>query len=188
MVSKALSNRFALIGNLMLIMILIQVANSVLNGTLGYWGIHPRQWPLVYHIFTGPFIHGNWSHLANNLFGLALFGFVISMTSIRYFVSASIFIITVTGLLVFLFARDAVHIGASGWVFGLWALAIAAAVFDRNLKNIVIAFTVVVLYGGMIYGVLPQNNGISFESHLFGALSGVLFAALSAKKRIAHVR
>lgn len=89
-----------------------------------------------------------------------------------------------------MFARTASHIGASGWVFGLWSLSIAMAVFDRSLKNIVIALIVVFLYGGMIYGVLPGDPRISFEAHIFGAIAGVLcafFYRLITSKRQAQV-
>ncbi len=85
--------------------------------------------------------------------------------------------------MVWLFARPAIHIGASGWIFGLWSLTIAMAWFDRRFINIVIAVFVIFFYGGMFYGVLPGRPGVSFESHLFGAVAGVICALLMAKTR-----
>jgi len=77
---------------------------------------------------------------------------------------------------VWLFGRPAIHIGASGWVFGLWSLSIAIAWFERKPVNILLALIIVLLYGGMIYGVLPGDQGVSWEAHLFGAISGIMAA------------
>lgn len=97
---------------------------------------------------------------------------------------SSLIIIVLTGLLVWVFARKAVHIGASGWVFGLWSLSIAIAFFQRSFVNIAIAVFVLFFYGGMIYGVLPQDRYVSFESHLFGAIAGIVCAYFMTKNRI----
>jgi membrane associated rhomboid family serine protease len=70
------------------------------------------------------------------------------------------------------------HLGASGWVFGLWGLSLARAWFERSLGSLLIALLVLFYYGGWWIGLLP-SQGISFEYHLFGALCGVLFAALN---------
>jgi membrane associated rhomboid family serine protease len=105
---------------------------------------------------------------------------------VKFFVWSSIFIIVVSGCLVWLFGRSASHIGASGWIFGLWSLSIAIALFDRRFFNFVIALLVVVLYGGMIFGILPSDPKVSFEMHLAGVVAGVLCAfsyALITRRR-----
>jgi membrane associated rhomboid family serine protease len=87
--------------------------------------------------------------------------------------------ITVTllgGLLVWLLGRNAYHIGASGLIFGFWAYLLVYGYVKRDLKAIAIAMAVFAFYGGMVFGLLPSARGLSFESHLFGALIGVLCA------------
>src|SRR5690606_18782237 len=118
-----------------------------------------------WHIFTAPFIHGNVAHLSNNLAAFLIFGSLCLAQSVRFFLISSLFIIAISGSLVWLFGREAIHIGASGWVFGLWSLSIALAWFDRRIINILIACLVVFFCGGMIYGVLPSDPKISFEAH-----------------------
>lgn len=167
---------------LVILMVLVFVVNAMMGGVLYQYGIVPRSIGAWYHIFTAPFIHGSFGHLVNNLIGLCLFSVICLVRPIRFFVWASLFIISLTGVLVWQFGRDAVHIGASGWVFGLWSLSIAIAWFDRSFQNILLAGIVIFLYGGMIYGILPIAPGVSFESHLFGAVSGVLFAAFARKR------
>lgn len=156
-------------------MLAVYAANIVLAGKLFQFGIAPRVDASWWHIYTAPFLHGDWTHLVNNLFGLAIFSAFCLIRSVGFYYAASFFIITVTGLLVFFFGRTAIHIGASGWIFGLWSLSIAMAWFDRSFKHFLVAVLVCFLYGGMIYGVLPTQPGVSFESHLFGVLAGVLF-------------
>ena len=158
---------------------MVHVANMALGGQLNQFGIFPRDPDSLPYIYSSPLLHGNLSHLINNLIGLAIFSWLCLLRTIRLYVWSSLFIVTLTGILVWLLGRPAMHIGASGWIFGLWSLSIALAWFDRRPLNILIALVVVFLYGGMIYGVLPQDAAISFEAHLFGAISGVIAAWLS---------
>lgn len=82
-----------------------------------------------------------------------------------------------------LFARDAQHVGASGLVFGYFGAILARAFIERHLVSIAIAFVTVVTYGSLIWGVLPQRSYISFESHLFGLIAGVVIVWLTSKSK-----
>lgn len=163
------------------LMIGVHIVNLSTNGVLYHYGIYPRQPDSLWGIFAAPFLHGNLGHLLNNLVGLIIFSGLLFVHSLKRYLWSSVFIITLTGLLVWLFARNALHIGASGWIFGLWSLCIATAWYDRKFINILIALLVVFLYGGMLFGVLPNDPRISFESHLFGAIAGVVCAFFQAK-------
>lgn len=175
--SKSFWLRVKVIAGLSAVMSAVYVVNVFLHGELIQWGIIPRDTKTWYHVVTAPFIHGSYAHLFNNIVGLSIFSAICLLRPIRYFAVASVFIVMLSGALVWAFARPAVHIGASGWIFGLWSLSIVAAWFERSLKSLLIAFLVVFFYGGMIYGVLPTQPGVSFEAHLFGVLAGAVFAA-----------
>jgi membrane associated rhomboid family serine protease len=158
------------------LLIVMHIINGALDGRLNQFGVIPRSIQNWYHIGIAPFVHGSSGHLLNNLVGLGIFGTLCALRSVAFFVSGSLFIIILGGSLVWVFGRDAVHIGASGWVFGLWSLCIAMAWFDRSLLNVALAVVVIFLYGGMILGVLPTDPRVSFESHLFGLCAGIIFA------------
>jgi membrane associated rhomboid family serine protease len=162
-------------------MVVVHIVNLFTNGMLYQYGIHPRELDSLWGIFAAPFLHGSLGHLLNNLVGLVIFSCLLFVHSLRRYLWSSAFIIIVTGLLVWCFARNSVHIGASGWIFGLWSLCIATAWFDRKFLNILIAFLVVFLYGSMLFGVLPGDPRISFESHFFGAIAGVVCAFFQAR-------
>ena len=160
------------------------VANMLTGGWLNHFGIHPRQLHSLLNILSAPFLHANIGHLVSNLVGLSIFSFLCLLRGQRFFIWNSIFIIVVSGTLVWLFARGANHLGASGWIFGLWSLSIAQAWFEKSFISITISLFVVIFYGGMIWGVLPYHPYISFESHLFGAMAGWLAAYLSRYTRL----
>lgn len=179
---KTVRYRFQLIAGLCLLLCAVHIVNALSGYQLSYYGIRPRVPNSLPFIFTAPFLHGSFWHLANNLFGFIIFSGLCMLHSVRRYLWSSLFIITFGGFLVWLFGRPAVHIGASGWIFGLWSLSIAIAWFDRRLINIAIALFVLLFYGGMIYGVLPYKIDISFEGHLFGAFAGVVYAFLVTRR------
>lgn len=148
------------------------------------FGVSPGDIRSLPYIFTAPFIHASWGHLLNNIFGLIIFSSLCLLRGIPVYVRSSLFIMGLTGLLVWVFGRHAQHIGASGWIFGLWSLSIAMAWFERRFVNLVIAVFVVIFYGGMVFGVLPSDRQVSFESHFFGAVSGIVCAYLLAKRKL----
>jgi membrane associated rhomboid family serine protease len=164
-------------------MIAVHVIDLFLGGFLKSFGIQPREVGTAYTIVTAPWLHANFGHLGSNLGALIVLGLLCLLNGLRYFVKASALIILIGGALVWLFGRESTHIGASGWIFGLWSLVIALAWFDRSPRNIAISLAVVFFYGGMVYGVLPAQSYISFESHLFGAVAGVIAASMLSKQR-----
>lgn len=167
----------------LLVMYAVQLVNALSQGALRVFGIQPREIHALPGVLFAPFIHGSWWHLFNNTIGFVIFSALCLTQGLRFYVKTSAFIVIVGGALVWLFGRQAIHVGASGWIFGLWSLCIALAWFERSVLNILIALGVIAFYGGMIMGVLPGNPYISFEGHAFGALAGVLAAALFGKRR-----
>jgi len=73
-----------------------------------------------------------------------------------------------------------VQIGASGLIYGLAAFLVATAWFKRDLKSALAALVVIILYGSIVWGLLPSRAGVSWEGHLSGAVVGILVAVVSA--------
>lgn len=180
---STLNKRLKILLGLNALFIAVFVVDLFMGGALRQFGILPRDTSTWYHIFTAPFIHGSPLHLMNNMIGFSILGAVCLIRSANTFALNSLGIITIGGLLVWAFGRESYHIGASGWIFGLWSLAIATAWFNRKLIYIAAALVVLFFYGGMFFGMLPGKPHISFESHLFGAVAGVICAFLTAKRR-----
>lgn len=174
--------KFAFIPVLVFIVVFIvdSQADQALSQRLG---LVPGDTTAFWHIYTAPWLHGNLSHLLNNILGFLLFSALCLSYSVRLYLFTSFLIISFSGVLVWCFARHAIHIGASGWIFGLWSFIVAMAWYDRSVKSIVIGLTVAVLYSSMIYGLLPQTKEVSFEYHIAGVIAGIFSAWLGARFR-----
>jgi len=90
--------------------------------------------------------------------------------------------ILVTGLLVWLFARSANHIGASGLLYCLLAYIFLSGFLRKDIQSVGISLVIAFFYGSLIFGIIPDKQHISWESHLFGLITGVLLALYFRKK------
>ncbi|MEZ4986148.1 MAG: rhomboid family intramembrane serine protease [Saprospiraceae bacterium] len=169
------------------------IAQQLLHADWFIYGIAPRKTYALRGVLTTPFLHGNWSHLLSNSLP-----FLVLMAMIIYFyprVARSVLLLIYlgTGVAMWLLADPEAmlspyshanyHIGASGVVYGMAAFLAFTGFFRRKIRAIAISLIVVFYYGGMIWGVLPIQEGVSWEGHLLGALVGV-FAAYWHRKRI----
>lgn len=155
---------------------IIHIVQLFLPGDFGALGIYPRTTMGLRGIVMAPLIHGDFGHLISNSVP-----FLVLTTMIMYFYrkvanKAFFMIYFLTGLAVWAFGRSVFHIGLSGVVYGLVAFVFWSGIFRRNIKAIILALIVTVLYSGMFLGVLPNQPGISWESHLLGAIAGIFVA------------
>ncbi|WP_274025419.1 rhomboid family intramembrane serine protease [Vibrio parahaemolyticus] len=176
-----LKRRIYILGGLTILLFLLQIIGSLFPVHLLQYGIIPRSSEGLFGIFISPFIHGSWSHLFSNLLPFLILSFLLMTQSLREYCYSSIFIIIISGLLVWLFGRNAIHVGASGWIFGLWSLLIAHAFTRHKNIGIVIALFVLFYYGSMAYVIIPGQLRVSTESHIAGVISGLLYAWCARK-------
>ncbi|PXW33410.1 UNVERIFIED_CONTAM: membrane associated rhomboid family serine protease [Williamsia faeni] len=159
----------------------IEFIDVVSDRDLDSAGIEPRELDGLSGIAASPFLHADWEHLmANTIPGIVL-GFLVLMT--RHFLIATAIIWVVSGLGVWLFAPPyTVTVGASGIIFGWLTYVLVRGLFNRNFLQVVIGVAVFLIYGGILWGVVPAGTGVSWQGHLFGAAGGVLAAWYLSKK------
>lgn len=147
-------------------------------------GVFPHHLKGLHGILTSPFIHSGFSHLVSNSvpFFILLFVLVYFYRSFSYRIFWQIYLLS--GICVWIFGREAWHIGASGVVYGLAAFHFVSGIIRNDVRLLTISVVVVFLYGGMIWGMFPINPDVSWESHLWGAVSGVLLALYYRKYNI----
>ena len=136
----------------------------------------PRRADGLPGVIGMPFVHRSWAHLLANSGPLLVLGALVLFRGVRYYLAVTAGIILVGGIGVWLLGRDAAHIGASGLVFGLAAFLVVRGLYERRPGSTVIALLVFVFYGGLIWGIVPQGDGTSWEAHLFGLLAGIAAA------------
>jgi membrane associated rhomboid family serine protease len=140
------------------------------------FGIRPRSMMGLIGIITAPFIHANLSHLLTNSLSLIIFGIIFALVVKRRTLAMMIFIILVQGVLTWILARNANHVGASGLIFGLFGYLLLLGYFQRKPKYVVLSLGMALFFGGLIYGVLPTDPQISWEGHLCGFFAGAIAA------------
>ncbi|MBK7633924.1 MAG: rhomboid family intramembrane serine protease [Saprospiraceae bacterium] len=153
---------------------------EVISGIrLYFFGVYPREWSGFLGIFTSPFVHGTWGHLASNTLPLLILTSIMALFYRKAFLKSLVMITSVDGILAWLFARPSYHIGASGVVYGLIAFVFWTGIFKKNTKSVVLSLIVLVLYAGSVESIFPGvEKNISWESHLFGAIVGLITAFL----------
>jgi membrane associated rhomboid family serine protease len=146
------------------------------NLDFGAYGVFPREFSGLKGVIFAPLVHDNFQHLTSNSAPIFVLSFIIMYFYRRVAVRSMMMIYLLTGFAVWLFARKVFHIGASGVVYGFLSFVFWSGIFRRSLKSIILALIVTVLYSGYLGGILPNQEGISWESHLLGAVVGIFTA------------
>ncbi len=167
-------------GIFVLVMWLVKLTEIIFDQDLSGFGLWPLQWKGLIGIAASPLLHANLSHLAANTLPLFFLGGLLFYFYKPLAWRVFFLIWFLTGLWVWLFARgEAVHIGASGIVYGLAAFIFLSGILRRDNKLMAITLLIAFLYGGLVWGIFPQlfpNQPISWESHLMGLISGTILA------------
>jgi membrane associated rhomboid family serine protease len=155
---------------------LIKIAEKMLGLSLVQYGVYPQQLSGLAGILWAPLIHGSLVHLFSNTAPLVILG-----TALLYgYPKSARIVIPVlyicTGLGVWLFARPAYHIGASGLTFGMMFYVFTIGALRWDPRAIALSLIVFLLYGGMVWGIFPGDPDVSYESHFFGAITGIFLA------------
>ncbi|MFT7184915.1 MAG: membrane associated rhomboid family serine protease [Pseudohongiellaceae bacterium] len=151
----------------------IEILNIFLGRSLNTFGLIPRDLNGLVGIVAAPFLHGSLMHYLSNIVPLCFFSFLVLQHGVVRFSLVTFFSIVLSGFLVWIFARTAIHVGASGLIYGYFGYLLLAGWLSREIKLILISLFIGVVYGGLVFGVFPSNSYVSWEGHLFGFMSGV---------------
>ncbi len=144
-------------------------------------GVRPREWLGLVGVLTGPLIHGSIAHVTANSLPLIVMGTLALYAYPKASRWALPLIWLAGGLGTWFVGRESVHLGASGLAHGLMFFVFALGALRWDRRAIAVACATFLLYGGMLITILPREEGISWEYHLFGALGGALSALLFSR-------
>ncbi|HVN58152.1 MAG TPA: rhomboid family intramembrane serine protease [Bacteroidales bacterium] len=170
-------------GIFVFILWLIKILEMLFEKDLSFLGIYPLELKGLPGILFAPLIHENFRHLLSNSVPLLLLG-----SGLFYFYSevalkVSGWIYLLTGVFVWLGAREAWHIGASGIVYGLASFLFFSGIIRKYYRLVALSLLVVFLYGSMIWGMVPElYRDVSWESHMMGFVSGIIMAIAYRKE------
>ncbi|MFM8214400.1 MAG: rhomboid family intramembrane serine protease [Pirellula sp.] len=159
---------------------MVFMADWILPVDLRRWGIVPRELGGLWGILFSPFLHGDLSHLLSNFLPLMILLALLLVTQKQGWLIV-MQIVLIGGLLLWIFGRPAVHIGASGLIYGLIAYLMAAGFRQGRFGPALAALLVGFLYGGtLLSGVLPSvGEQVSWDGHLTSAIAGGLLGYFS---------
>ncbi len=163
----------------LLFLILIWAIKLVEEGfglRMGFLGIYPLHIRGLPGILFAPLIHGDYSHLFANTGPLLILG-----TALFYFYRIIAFRLValawlMTGLWVWFGGREAWHIGSSGLIYAMASFLFFSGFIRKSVELMALSLIVVFLYGGMVWGIFPLREGVSWESHLMGGIAGFVLA------------
>lgn len=144
------------------------------------FGLHPRTKMGLLQMFSCPFVHGNLQHIINNsLVFLALMTVSLYNGKAATLIN-SFLIIVISGIAVWLTGSPySVHLGASGWIFGLFGCLVGNAFYRNEIKSLLIGIGIAIVYSGMFLGMFNFQNGISWQYHIFGFISGLMASRIT---------
>jgi membrane associated rhomboid family serine protease len=158
---------------------MLELLDQLSGNQLDQLGIHAREVDGMPEILTAPFLHAGWDHLISNSLPFFVLGFLVLLSGLARWLAASLIIIVISGMTAwFLTPVHTIILGASGLIFGWMTYLLARGIWSRRPAQVAVALLVLIVYGGLIWGVLPGTSGISWQAHLGGAVGGVLAAWL----------
>lgn len=152
-------------------------------------GIQPRTLDGLDGILWAPLLHFGWPHLISNSLPLFVLGWLLLAGGIRQFIGVTAVVWIVAGAGTWLVGAPGFHVGASGVIFGWMVFLLLRGFAQRSVAQILVAVVLFFYWGGMLWGVLPGQPGISWEGHLFGAIGGALatwLVARSTRRRVSR--
>jgi membrane associated rhomboid family serine protease len=155
----------------------------IFQGRLAEHGIIPRHLAGLTGIIWAPFLHASFQHLAANTVPLLVLGAIICARGQGEFAIVTTGGILLGGILTWLFARSASHIGASGLIFCYFGYLASLAWFKRTFGTLCLSVVCILAYGGMITSILPRHTPVSWESHLAGLVTGVILGAFMSQSK-----
>ncbi len=155
----------------------VELVDTLMGHRLDEGGVRPREADGLDGILVAPLLHDGWGHLLANTLPLLVFGFLILLAGVARWAAVTAVVWVVGGVGTWFVGQPhSVHLGASVLAFGWLVYLLLRGVFARDASQVALGVILLLVYGGLLLGVLPGQPGISWQGHLFGALGGALAA------------
>jgi membrane associated rhomboid family serine protease len=184
-ITNEIGTQAKILGSFVAIFWVVEIVDRfIFRGALDRFGIQPHSFVGLRGILFAPFLHGNFAHLIGNTIPFLILGWLVMLQETSDFFIVTLTTMFVGGMGVWVFGSpSSIHIGASILIFGFLGFLLFRGYFQRNLPSIAISIVVALLYGGLIWGVLPLDPRISWQGHLFGFIGGAIAAKAIAREK-----
>jgi membrane associated rhomboid family serine protease len=181
----ALGRAFVAMCAVVPVLALIELVDQRLGGALdSVAGIHPKRFWGLDGVFLAPLVHDGFPHLLANSAPLIILGTFVLAGGTRRFLLTTLLIAVTSGLAVwFLTPPNYLVLGASGVIFGWLGFLLMRGIVERSLWNLGVALVAGLLYGWQLVALLPGDQRVSWQGHLFGFIGGLLGAIVFRRRR-----
>ncbi len=164
---------------------LLEAVDQASHNSLDQYGIRPRTDEGLFGVFAAPFLHGGWGHLASNSVPFFILGVIVLLDGWRRWLSVTLWIVVLSGATVWLISPPgSLTLGASGVVFGWLTYLVVRGIYTRAPGQVALGAVVFLFYGGLLWGVLPTDQLVSWQAHLGGAVGGVVAASRQRRRPV----
>jgi membrane associated rhomboid family serine protease len=176
-VTSVLKTQAVVLGGTLAVFWAVFVVNTVLGGSLLSLGVIPRTAVGLRGILFAPFLHGSLNHIVANSIPFLALGWMVMLRDERHFIPVTLAGMVGSGLVAWLLgAPGSVHIGASGVIFGYLGFLMLTGWYTRSFGSILLSIIVTLVWGSLVFGMMPGVPGISWQAHIGGFLGGVVAA------------
>ena len=176
-ITRVLKTQALVLGGTVAAFWVVFAANTLLGGALLRYGVIPRTIVGLRGILFAPFLHGSIDHIVANSIPFLALGWMVMLRDEDHFLPVTIAGMVGSGLMAWLFgAPGSVHIGASGVIFGYLGFLMLSGWYTRSFGSIFLSAIVTLVWGSLVFGMMPTIPGVSWQSHVGGFLGGVLAA------------
>lgn len=183
--SKHLDLKIAIIVAFEIIFLAGVLVDAFTGGMLRRHGIHPRDAPMgLVGVLFAPFLHKNLTHFLLNMVPFAVLGMLVLLrrSGITKFFQLSAATAVVAGMLVWaLGAHGSNHIGSSSLIFSYFGFIVVGGATRGNFRDFIVGIVVFVSYCSLFWGIFPVDEKVSWESHLFGLITGSACALIDTR-------
>lgn len=184
-VRRHLLRHAVILGTIVAVLWLVEMFDwLVVRGALDGLGIQPRTLGGLQAIVVAPWLHAGFGHLLANTIPFVVLGWFVMLRRTTDFFVVALAALLASGLGIWLFGgASTIHLGISGVIFGFFGYLLARGYYERSIVAIVMAALAFLIYGGMMWGMLPLQQGVSWQGHLFGFVGGVLVAYWQVREK-----
>ena len=176
-VTSALKTQALVLGGTLAVFWAVFVVNTLLGGSLIRLGVIPRTTIGLRGILFAPFLHASLSHIVANSIPFVVLGWLVMLRDERHFIPVTVAGMVGSGLMAWLIgAPGSMHIGASGVIFGYLGFLMLSAWYARSFGSVLLSVLVTLVWGSLVFGMIPGEVGISWPAHIGGFLGGVVAA------------
>ena len=176
-VTSVLKTQALVLGGTLAVFWAVFIVNALLGGSLLRLGVIPRTTIGLRGILFAPFLHVSLSHIVANSIPFVVLGWLVMLRDERHFIPVTLAGMIGSGFMAWLIgAPGSVHIGASGVIFGYLGFLMLSGWYSRSFGSILLSLLVTLVWGSLVFGMIPGQVGISWPAHIGGFLGGFLAA------------